>query len=420
MLHHFFFQKVSHGRMPKVILRSLSSDGMFKNKSNIKAPSLNVSPSWNKTTPFVLTEYVDIYCFPEIDDRYIVDKDVQITIGDLHANTMKLIFLLVKHQVVTNITIDDYHHLVQIYEVSTQDQTKHNLMLFNQIINKMNVNNQAFIRFIGDEVADRLHNDYFTLCVLLKLQKHGLPMEIMLSNHGIEFIHAYEVQSNFHPIMLNPEHANSMANLQLFIEKKWVSLEEINNMIMLAYKPMLKLLSYSFIDNTGIIIYSHAGIDFNIIEGLSQMLDTPYHDETLTELSKTIDNINSQFYVHARNNTIHTLCQEENMASAYLGYVDLKKSPFEALIWNRQYDELDRPSLHNGFSVYFIHGHHTDRSMGDHVFNLDNALGKSTFHHEGDYTIILTSSQRLEPGEDQTQKEASLVMTNRLGGHHGP
>ena len=175
----------------------------------------------------VKLEIVDIYKLPvgqkPQDNR-------QVTIGDLHGNAMKLMFMLVKEGIAAEVTKEDYINLVRIYLKSVDKLTKKDIEDFNLILDKIKFNTQTAVRLIGDELADRGSNDYFTLKILEKLHTCKVPVEIIISNHSIEFLQACERHSttkNFKPPMLLGEHANSLKNLNTLVEKGLVGADEV-------------------------------------------------------------------------------------------------------------------------------------------------------------------------------------------------
>lgn len=174
-----------------------------------------------------IEENVDIYQLPEVGNNHKAINGSAITIGDLHGNAMKLLFMLFKHGVATNLINDDYQELVAIYNTPVEDLNKDKIDKFNLLLDKIQFNNAGKIRLIGDELADRGCNDYFTLRVIQKLNENKVPVEIILSNHSIEFIEAYEKQDDFHAPMLRYGHADSMERLQALIDKKVISRNEV-------------------------------------------------------------------------------------------------------------------------------------------------------------------------------------------------
>lgn len=290
----------------------------------------------------LINENVNIFKFPSVDEEHKGNAGNQITIGDLHGNAMKLIFMLVKHGIASNINEDDYNSLVAIYRTSIYALNKEHLDRFNGILSNMTFTTDTLIRLIGDELADRGSNDYFTLKILEKLHEQEVPVEILLSNHGIEFIEACEIQKDFKPPMLKFGHADSMENLQVLVDKKIVTRQEILEIADKSYKPTLRAISYSLSeDEKEITIYSHAGIGLNTIQSLAQKLEVDYKDATVEKLAKTIYNINVQFQKHARNNTLHSLYSNEIMFDAYSGFADLSNAPVESIMWNRSYNTIN-------------------------------------------------------------------------------
>lgn len=344
-------------------------------------------------TNILLREQVDIFELPSVDKSYKVNEDSQITIGDLHGNAMKLMFMLVKHGVATNINQADYATLVLIYQKPVTQLTKEDLNQFNDILNKIKFN-KATIRLIGDELADRGSNDYFTLKILEKLNEQNVAVEIMISNHSVEFLQACEKfpeTGHFHAPMLQCGHADSLERLQGLVEQGLVSPEEVLSIAKRAYKPALKVLSYTLSeDKTDIIIYSHAPTGINTIKTLAEQFEVPYKDSTSTELAATIDAINAKFQHYVQTNTVSTLCPEEAMMQGYGGCADLTKHPLVFSMWNRNYRLIDRPMSKADYHLGYAHGHDSQdpKAAAPNIYNLDNDLGKSSNSNKGEYTVL--------------------------------
>ena len=94
------------------------------------------------------------------------------------------------------VSTDDYQTLWTIYNTDVFLLTHQNISEFKAIIHKAQVNTDRALTLIGDELADRGNNDYFTLLVLKKLHDATSHVDIMLSNHRIEFIADY-TRKNF-------------------------------------------------------------------------------------------------------------------------------------------------------------------------------------------------------------------------------
>jgi hypothetical protein len=347
----------------------------------------------------VLRELVDIY-EPPIMHRLSEDKAKrQITIGDLHGNAIKLMFTLMTHGIATNISETEYATLVSIYRMPIHNLKKDHLDTFKNILVNITFNTDYVIRLLGDELADRGQNDYFTLKILEKLHEHRVPMEILISNHSIEFLEAYEKQDIFHSsLFFQRQHAPSIENLELLIKKGIVARDEILAIVEQHYKPMLLAIGYFLDDNNHeITIYSHAAIGLNTLRSLAQKLTVDYNEETAHSLANTINNINRQFQYHVTHNTVHTLYSREIILNAYRSRCDLSDAPLECIMWNRRYDQIIRPAVYLSYAINFVHGHDDKDPGGYHICNLDTSLGKSEQHHQALYTPMYSWATQMKP-----------------------
>lgn len=336
----------------------------------------------------LIKEQVDLYEPPALDKRYQSKPGTEITLGDLHGNALKLLFMLMKHGVIRHVSKRDYNILVDLY---TQDNLKkQDLDDFTQLLNSFTWQAGGLIRLLGDELADRGSNDYFTLHIFQQLQQHQIPFEIMLSNHGIEFVEAYEKNTEFFPHTLASQFSSSMTNLEKLISAEMVKREDIMMIINQAYKPALRALSYTLSeDQQMLIIYTHAGAGLSNIFGLATKLGISYKEDTAGALASTINDINHHVQAQVQANAVHTLYNYENLKAGYNGDLGIAaESAFEFIIVNRNNTILTRPYLHEGYNLYFVHGHDsTDLTQGN-IFDLDNFLGKGPGLNQGEYTAL--------------------------------
>lgn len=348
----------------------------------------------------LICEEVDIYKLPSCDHEHLATAKTVLTIGDLHANTIKLLFILVKHGIASNITKNNYEMLIKIYTTPIHELTVEHLNRFNHILDNMIFRPHCRIRLLGDELADRGNNDYFTLKVLEKLQQSQVHVEILISNHGMEFIEAYEKQDHFHaPMLLFNRQAASIERLQFLITEKLVSREEIISIINQVYKPLLKVLSYSLNkDHSEITIYSHAPIDFKNIEQLAEKFNIFFDNTSAVKLAQTIEQINSKFKQFVINNSVNTLYTREMMHRGYEGLPITSDAPIEFLVWNRRYSILDRSPLRNDYCLNFVHGHDSGVQTTGNIYNLDNLLGKAEHLNRGIYTALFSFDHQLHLG----------------------
>jgi hypothetical protein len=248
--------------------------------------------------------------------------------------------------------------------------TAHDIKTFKEIImNGMRLTGSkpALIRFIGDITADRGANDLFILFILEKLCKEDIPYTILESNHGMEFVLTTEPYKK--PDAIIDFQRASLFSLKLLVKNKLISKEEVSRLINTVYKSQLLLLDYTLNeDATEIVIFSHAGIGLNTIEELAEDFDVNYEDNTINELALTINCINEKYRSFVMNKTLHKLDKKIDGISFY--------SAFQDVLWNRQYDQLERPAVHKGYSIAFVHGHDSNEETRENIVNLDNELGK--------------------------------------------
>jgi hypothetical protein len=271
------------------------------------------------------------------------------------------------------------------------------------------VNKQALLLLIGDETGDRRFCDFYTLKVLMRLKDANVPVEIMLSNHGAEFVKAYETQDRFTAsLMQDQQFSQSLSNTQVLIDKGYVSKEEVMRLIDQCYKPCLKALSYSLSeDQNSITIYSHAGIGIKNIEYLANKLNVPFRKENPVALAQTIDEINAVFTEeYVNKNKVHILLNPEQMMKGFCGEpIDQKEWPLVHMIWNRTYDDLDRPAW-----AFFVHGHDMGEKTHDNVFVIDNLLGKANTMHRGIYNILYSHERNLEKKQVAKSQPETLIL----------
>ncbi|MBN9230728.1 MAG: hypothetical protein J0I93_07730 [Legionella sp.] len=247
------------------------------------------------------------------------------------------------------------------------------------------------IRLIGDEVADRGSDDYFTLKLIQLVTDKNDNMSILLSNHGLEFINTYEENIEAGNKLTLPEKPSlddaerpSLIGLKLLYDNGFITNKEITNLINKSYKPFLKILDYTLSDE-GITLISHAPIKFiPALKAMTAKLNLAYSDRTAEELGKTIDRVNQEItksYIY--KNKIHELFELPEI-TATMNDKQMSEYPFAYALWNRfsklYYDKDEspdvRPSQHNGYELKYAHGHDPYISPYQHIFNLDTNFGK--------------------------------------------
>lgn len=334
----------------------------------------------------------------------LLDENCQITIGDLHGNALKLFYFLIRHGVIDT-SKDDYEKFIEIYQKDIEKITIEDLNEFNDLLKKAKYiapANGSLIRLIGDELADRGNNDYFILKILEKLFDHKIPFEIIFSNHGYEFISVYEkgiLNNQSFLEKFEGGFAESLTNLRKLIEKKLVTLEELDYLVTKIYQPSLKLLSYYYKPNIQgikqipqITIFTHAPVGLKTIESLAllEMFGKSYNDENIKAFISTIEKTNNNFSDLLRQKILYKTFPE--LSKSESSDISLT-NPLKRIIWSRNHQEIDIP-IHSlpQFEIFYVHGHagsgEVDEKYKSYITNLDNELGKSFLIEKNTYSIV--------------------------------
>lgn len=338
------------------------------------------------TQEILKQDQVDIYQKPTINKI----QYQQVSIGDLHGNAMKFIFFLIKEGIF-DLHQKDYLALASIYQqdfnLLDDEEVKGYLHQFNHLVDKLVLKRKALVRLIGDELADRGQNDYFILKILQKLKQQDVPVDILMSNHSIEYIEATERleerSGKFDTTILDKPffqgHASSLHNLENLRQRGLISTKEVLEITSTSYKPNIKAVSYSLSeDQQEITLYSHAGIDIHVIALLAEKFNVDFKDDTAVQLAQTIDQINLHISTHIDKGNLHSLYTAEMQEAGYRGFVPLsKESVLEYIMWNRHYHDLKRAPVHKGYNVNYVHGHDSGESCHENIYNLDSPLGKT-------------------------------------------
>lgn len=357
-----------------------------------------------------LIEDTDIYTCPPPDK--VNHYEGSLTLGDLHGNALKLLYFLLRYKIIDfkdGIQEENYQKFVDVYEQSSnQTLSKQELSdmvdSFHAILANIRViNKDVLIRLIGDEVADRGNNDYFTLKLLDLLTKNDVRLHITLSNHGNAFIAAYQSGEFTTNGMMNSDQARSFTGLKQLVDSKVIRLEDVKALVDDCYMPALKLLDYE-LDDKAITLFTHAPVEFNLIKTLADKYKVTYRDTSTHELAATIDNINNKFAAGLKRDDFIGHIKAKHVRNVTsLTPEQTKAYPLLKITWNRLDNIRDRHtprprSMHNeAYFVNYVHGHDSYKSAQPHVINLDTPCGKM-------------SRQVFETMNEQEKKNALLSV----------
>lgn len=321
------------------------------------------------------SELTDIFKYPA---RHLKLNKKELTIGDLHANALLLIYYLTLYSV-WSLESPEYTRLVNIY--IKRELTKEDKDSFDKIIDSLNIESpELLLRFLGDDLCDRGQNDYFILKIFNKLHHANISFEILLSNHTFDFFHALETGETY---FVNKSHfINSFISLYKLLKLGVINDEDIKQLLK-VYSKHLKLLSYTHLKD-GITIYSHAVIDFSIITSLARRFGVSNSALKTQQLSTTIDQINDFFTLFIRNNPISALLNFDDDSD------ELVETPFATMLSNRRADILNRTASLPNFKIVFVHGHDSS-AFDENAISLDGLLGKGLSNYQGRLKVLQTN-----------------------------
>jgi hypothetical protein len=189
--------------------------------------------------------------------------------GDLHANSLRLIRVLIEHGIIEELSQADWNEIVTIYknlpkkyQVYTENYHKFAELLKTHIKFKSDIQNKN-ITFLGDMIADRGKVDFPILYLLYQLDNHKVPYEILLSNHDLEYylqnnsIIEEESQSkhNDEKILQSRDFTKKFQNSQPFYETIF---NKTKTQLLENFKNHVVPFSIALLNNDEIIIKSHS------------------------------------------------------------------------------------------------------------------------------------------------------------------
>ena len=272
-------------------------------------------------------------------------------------------------------------------------QVQDNITFFKQIIEQAPLNTERAISLIGDELADRGRNDYLTLLVLAKLAP--LQRDVMISNHGVDFISAYE--SGFAAqSYAATRFSTSLTNMMAWLSAEIIDQDEVNRLVKTYYLPVLKAIGYTLSQEGEVTVFTHAPSGLETVEAIADKLKIDYRDATPGELLVTIDAINDCIQQRLQNKNFSCLYDTESALKFDATQPTDTHYPLTRLIWNRALGDEFRAQTYSRLNVKFVHGHNgpndtlknNQESLRGILENLDTLFGK----------------QGVKPGDDEVSK----------------
>lgn len=356
--------------------------------------------------------HTDIAIFPECTLE--PSRDSLTVFGDLHANALKFLHLLIQNGFITNLHPSQYTTLYKIYQKEVSQLTQADIDTWLSIVSKMKCSNRHKLLLLGDELGDRGNNDFFMITLIEKIS-HMHSLSITLSNHADAFLASYESGFNIlnggyeqtRPSTVSRSNQFSQSTLAYLQEKGFVTKEELKAFTKSVYLPKLTLIEYHYdpVDKT-ISLFTHAPIGLSIISKMASELNIHYKDETPEALIGTIDAINQ---------SVQALLQ----AGAFRTKFYTTHPTADAFINNRNYPRLVRPEKHHLYQLRFIHGHDDGdpKEACNHIYSLDDQFGKVWSRTKGTYKKLTFESTRPQMVVTaHSRSEGTIRMTQKRQG----
>lgn len=344
-------------------------------------------------SPHCINQASNPFYYPLVDPRYPLQTGAELTLGDLHSNTIVLLTRLIAHNIL-EISKYDFDALLTICLKSPQQINREDVKEFEEILNSATINTNArfgCLRLLGDEVADRNDCSLWPLLVLRLLHDKGLLYVIIFSNHGLEMLANYLQGLAFHGYKMIGEYIRSLTAMEILVQRNIVSRSFINRLIEKYYLPHLKLIDYSIGKDNRITSYSHSYTNRTNIAKIAAELDiedaADYPDGTLLQRIKILEKIQTRFMDSVQNKKILQLLNRKVKTNKD-GISEIVK-----LIWGRIPLECHPEDRH-------VNGHDRTENAPSNIFLLDNNFGKLPFpcwdnFHAQQYKALYTYEDKL-------------------------
>lgn len=363
-----------------------------------------------------LDSKANLHQYPQLLNFEIAGK--RWILGDMHGNADDLLHSLIKLGIIL-LSKENYFKFGQLYYKKPEDYTDEDIQAVNEIYAacKFNAPKETILTLAGDLVRDRGMNDWLTLG-FIKVLRQNLDLRINHSNHDAEFIKVFQAAKEGELVAndnLGEEWTKhfgaSMQGLVTLFEKKLVSREEVEDIMVNYYYPSLRLVDYARVtDEEGkpaILICSHAIADLNVIghflkKDLPKLFPTrpasefrfaPQTLEGLIDAIKRLNNFGNELVMTNR-------------------FAELKAIPaYNFLVNNRNQQIVKRrQSLVEAqfkitYKIYSTNGHDDKPCPDPNVIIVDNNFGKSRGYPYGEFRALEIDNVA-SPTKENTLEEA--------------
>lgn len=378
----------------------------------------------------MVSQKEDISKYPTDIHPLAGDASLELVLGDLHGNALAWVYYLIKFGIMSMNEANylsmaksyGYFAALQInqWDDVPKDTIKSELWNFVARLQSANIHCSANILLIGDETCDRGALDYFVLRIYEQLQSSGVVVQTLLSNHGFEFIRAYEQLSDgylykLYSKTLSLSQSISMLRMQYLLELGCLEWQQIHCLVKKHYFPTIQAVGYSVDEaKNQCLLHTHAPCCLSVVRALAQKFNVTFEQGSARAMAKSIDAINQAFSESLMSGQLRRMVDLKLLDSGIVR--NFKTHPLEFIMWNRGYKMLTRVPEEKGVRMAYCHGHDMNDpwAMKDFIYVVDSYFGKA---HMKEYFCAeirtLRIDRRLEPVLHQTEEAIEVLPSVR-------
>jgi hypothetical protein len=313
---------------------------------------------------------------PDVSPQALAASEM--TVGDLHGNTLKWIYVCIQNGLMTlpepqaACYIDLCHRYARAADLTLQDIDD-----WEKLFQQATYHPKGLWRLLGDELADRGQNDYLTLLLMRQLVKKNVKFEVMLSNHNHLALQSFDNECLRGRQYFQKGQEQSLLHMWSMLEKPGFELQQRMALYIAEeiYKPRLKLVGYHVsIENAAmpvVTLFTHAPVGLETIKALAAQFSVDYQDTDVMAFTACLDHLNQVFQA--------VLCNRRFADYFILDSATAMQSPVGQLMWARSLaPNVTLTPSHKNFMVRVVHGHvgSAFSSEMSGFYNLDNNVGK--------------------------------------------
>lgn len=221
-----------------------------------------------------------------------------IAVGDAHGNFLGMIQKMRKlgmiHMEAREYTllreqVDIHNALMSARRGADEAELKSVVATIKTQLTKITPGKNANKRMVwlGDVLADRGPNDYFSLLLLKQVKDVGVNSNITFSNHDLVFFQNW--RRSYHTGMSSTA---SYHNLHALMLAGVVESTDVDDLLRDAYFPQLNLINYTLRPDGKMVLYPHSSVPSIFYREIAAELGVKFSVASVAAFAESIDRIN--------------------------------------------------------------------------------------------------------------------------------